>query len=57
MAIRTYRQPLVANATSRTYVVEGGTNDSHLEPVYLQLTGSFNSATCTLYTSADDTCR
>jgi len=51
MAIRTYSQPLVANASSRNYVVEGGA-DGHLEPVYLQLTGSINSATCTLYTSA-----
>ena len=55
MAIRTYRQPLVANASSRIYVVEGGAIDSHIEPVYVQFTGSFNSATCTLYTSAADT--
>ena len=51
MALRTYKQPLVANATSRNYLVEGG-SDGHLEPVYVQFTGSFNSATCTLYTSA-----
>jgi len=55
MAIRTYRQALVEGATSRTYVVEGGAADSRLEPVYLQLTGTFSGATCTLWTSAADT--
>jgi len=54
MAIRTYRQTLVADATSRTYQVEGGA-DGHLEPISLTLTGSFNSATCTLQVSTADT--
>jgi hypothetical protein len=55
MAIRTYGENLLVNATSRKYVVEGGTNDSRLEPISLVLSGSFNSATCTLQVSAGDT--
>jgi len=53
MTIRTYRETLLANATSRKYLVEGG-GESINEMITLLLSGSFNSATCTLQVSAGD---
>lgn len=52
MAIRTYGETLLVNATGRKYQVLGGTE---LEPISLVLTGTFGAATCTLQVSAGDT--
>lgn len=54
MAIRTYGDTLIANATSVAYQVESG-GQSQEETITLVLGGSFNSATCTLEVSAGNT--
>ena len=51
---RTYRSTLVANETSRAYKVQGNPNDASLEPVSIQIFGTWSGCTVTLQTSNAD---